>query len=71
MRFIASASASCASGDSAPSDMPAESKRLRMASSGPTSSSGIRVAPDLNFIKSRSIATGRVSTIAEYFLNSA
>ena len=33
--------ASCASGDSAPSDMPAESKRDRISSSGSTSSSGI------------------------------
>ena len=60
MRFMPSASASCASGDSAPSDMPAESKRLRMDSSGSTSSSGIGVAPAFSFIRSRIIATGRV-----------
>ena len=71
MRFIASASASCASGDRAPNDMPAESKRLRMASSGSTSSSGMGAAPVFSVIRSRSIATGRLLTVSEYCLYSA
>jgi len=40
MRFIAMASASCASGESAPSDMPAVVKRFRISSMGSTSSTG-------------------------------
>jgi hypothetical protein len=38
MRFIAMASVSCASGDSAPSDMPGVTKRLRISVIASTSS---------------------------------
>ena len=59
MRFIAMASASCASGDSAPSDIPALSKRGRMASTGSTSSSGTAGPAARIDIRSRNVATGR------------
>ncbi len=61
---MAIASDSCASGDSAPSDMPAESKRLRMASIDSTSSIGIGCA-SLNTNRSRIIEAGRVFTTSE------
>ncbi|MCY1360348.1 hypothetical protein D9M68_878950 [compost metagenome] len=66
---MASARASWASGDSAPREMPAASKRLKMDSSGSTSSSGSGWAAVLTLSRSRSIDTGRLSTSAVYSLN--
>ena len=43
MRFMAIDSVSCASGDSAPSDMPGATKRLRISVMHSTSSTGIGV----------------------------
>ncbi len=43
IRFMAIDSVACASGESAPSDIAAETKRGRMASIGSTSSSGTGV----------------------------
>lgn len=61
---MATASASCASGDRAPSDMPAQSKRRVMDSIGSTSSSEM-AAPALGSSRSRSVATGRSLTSRE------
>jgi len=61
-RFIAIAIDSCASGDNAPSDMPAESKRLRIASTGSTSSSGIGCSGDSTESRSRSADGARLLT---------
>ena len=58
---MAMAKASCASGESAPSDMPAESKRLRITSTGSTSSRAIDW-PLLSVNRSRMAATGRSLT---------
>ena len=61
---MAIASASCASGESAPRVMPAQSKRAVMASIGSTSSSGIAL-PGLMSRRSRMVATGRSLTSRE------
>ena len=57
MRFIAIDSVSCASGLSAPSEMPGASRRLRMAVMLSTSSTGIATRPPRKSSRSRS-ATG-------------
>ncbi len=62
---MAIASASCASGDSAPRDMPALSKRARMAATGSTSSIGMaRIRGASSFNRSRMQDTGRSLTSA-------
>ncbi|MNJ59725.1 hypothetical protein D3C77_554220 [compost metagenome] len=71
MRFMASAMASWASGDSAPSEMPAASKRLKIDSRGSTSSRLSGWAASLTLSRSRSMDTGRLSTSAVYSLNVA
>ena len=55
--------------DSAPSDMPALSKRGINASMGSTSSSGIGVAAGLSFSRSRMVATGRSFTSCANFFH--
>ena len=59
---MAMASASCASGESAPKDMPALSKRESTASAGSTSASGIGRAARLSESRSRSVEAGRSFT---------
>ncbi|MNF13360.1 hypothetical protein D3C80_2151730 [compost metagenome] len=66
---MASARASWASGDRAPREIPAESKRLRMVSSGSTSSRLSGCWAGLTWSRSRIIDTGRLSTSAVYSLN--
>ncbi len=65
MRFMAMASVSCASGESAPSDMPGVTKRRRMAVTGSTSSSGTATAAVLKASRSRSATGGSAWTPRE------
>jgi hypothetical protein len=53
-RFMPDASVSCASGDSAPSDMPPDLKRLTISAAGSTSSSGTVLSTDLSLSSPRS-----------------
>ena len=59
---MAIASASWASGDSAPSDMPALSKRARIAAAGSTSASGTGGACGVSASRSRKVDGGRSFT---------
>ena len=61
---MAIAKASCASGDSAPKDMPALSKRLRMVPIDSTSPIGMAAAAGLSRSRSRIQDTGRSLTSA-------
>ena len=63
---MAMASASCASGDSAPSDMPAESNRDRISDAGCTCVNGIGMKSGRKRNKSRSVEAGRPSTWSAY-----
>ncbi|MNB83030.1 hypothetical protein D3C75_298520 [compost metagenome] len=66
MLFIASASASCASGLSAPMDIAAVSKRLYSSLAGSTSLM-LTVSPSgFTASRSRSVAAGRSLTSFEY-----
>ncbi|MNI92727.1 hypothetical protein D3C73_1505630 [compost metagenome] len=66
---MASARASWASGDRAPREIPAESKRLSTDSSGSISLISNGVSRVLTFSRSRIIDTGRLSTSEVYSLN--
>ncbi|CRM97194.1 hypothetical protein [Pseudomonas sp. 22 E 5] len=68
---MASARASWASGDKAPKEIPAESKRLRIDSNGSISLMASGVSRVFTLNKSRIIDTGRLSTSAVYSLNLA
>ncbi len=59
-RFMLMASVSCASRDSAPSDMPPVQKRLTMSSSGWTWLMGMGSRSDLMSSRSRSVESGAV-----------
>ena len=59
MRFIAIESVACASGESAPSDIAEETKRVRIDSAGSTSSSGTG-APSRTASRSRGPAGRRL-----------
>jgi len=61
---MAVASASCASGESAPKDMPALSKRDKIAEIGSTSSSGTGARAGVTRSRSRRQDTGRSLTSA-------
>ena len=63
MRFMATLSVPCASGDSAPSDMPGVLKRLRISVIDSTSSTEIGALPGRKSRRSRS-ATGGSLLIA-------
>src|ERR1700733_4159399 len=67
MRFIAILSVSCASGDSAPSDMPGVTKRFLISVLDSTSSSGTD-SPPRNCIKCLSDTGGNDHTPFEYSL---
>ena len=64
--FIASASASCASGLSAPIDIAAVSKRLNSSLAGSTSSRFTVVPSGVTASRSRSVAAGRSLTSFAY-----
>ena len=59
---MAIAIASCASGESAPNDMPALSKRFKMDDTDSTCSSGTGVQVVLSLNMSRNVLTGRSLT---------
>ncbi|MNZ66600.1 hypothetical protein D3C78_848290 [compost metagenome] len=65
---MATASASWASGPSAPMDMAAESKRGNSLAAGSTCSSATGVVPCLRTSRSRRVATGRSFTRRAYSL---
>ena len=67
---MAMAIASCASGDNAPKDIPAESKRGKICSTDSTCSRAIEWSV-LSLNKSRIVAIGRVLTNCAYSLKSA
>ncbi len=70
MVFMAIAIASWASGESAPNDIPAESKRGKIASTDSTCSTGIGLVV-FNLNKSRIVAIGRLFTNSAYSLKSS
>ncbi len=68
IRFMAMLSVPCASGESAPSDMPGVTNRLRISVIDSTSSIEIRRAADSKASRSRIAMGGRFSIASEYFL---
>ncbi len=68
MRFMAMASTSCASGDSAPSDMAGAMKRLRISLTDSTCSTASAALGELKPSRSRRFTAGMAATLALYCL---